>query len=83
MAFSDHIESLIDKSAKILASEKNVIHDECTRFNTIYIGNIKPDSVTFELRPTLPALARKLGYDLNRFFQDRDFNYEKTLEYRL
>jgi len=35
MAFSDHIESLIDKSAKILASEKNVIHDECTRFNTI------------------------------------------------
>ena len=83
MAFSDHIESLIDKSARILASEKNVIRDECTRFNTIYIGNIQPDLVTFELQPTLPALARKLGYDLNRFFQDRDFNYEKTLEYRL
>jgi hypothetical protein len=83
MPFNDHLEFMINKAMRILESEENVIRDEFTRFNTIYVGNIKPGRVTFELQPTLPAIAKALGYDLDRFFQDRDFNFEKTIEYRL
>jgi len=83
MAFNERIETLIEKSVAVLRSEQNVIRDEFTRFNTIYVGNIQPDRVTFELQLTLPAIARELNYDLERFFQERDFNFEKTLEYRL
>ncbi len=83
MPLNDHLESMIDQAMGILDSEENVIRDEFTRFNTIYVDNIKSERVTFELQPTLPAIAKTLGYDLDRFFQDRDFNFEKTLEYRL
>jgi hypothetical protein len=84
MAFGDRLESLIEKAVGILNTEENVIRDEFTRFNTIYVDNIKPGrAVAFELQPTLPAIAKALEYDLERFFQDRDFNFEKTLEYRL
>ena len=83
MAFNDQIEALIQKAVGILDTEENVIRDEFTRFNTIYVGNIQKDRVTFELQLTLPAIARTLGYGLDQFFQDRLFNFEKTLEYRL
>jgi hypothetical protein len=83
MAFSDEIELLIEKAAKIVQTGDNVIKDEFTRFNTIYIGNIKKDRVTFELQLTLPEIARVMKFDLERFFQDRLFNFQKTLEYRL
>ena len=83
MVFNDRIEALIEQVVKVLDTEDNVIRDEFTRFNTIYVGNIQPGRVTFELQLTLPAIAQELGYDLGRFFQDRLFNFEKTLEYRL
>ena len=83
MTFPDRVEKMIEKAASILDAEKNVIRDEFTRFNTIYVGNIQADQVTFELQLTLPEIARVMKYDLNRFYQDRDFNFEKTLEYRL
>jgi len=83
MAFNDRIEELIEKSMTVLDTHDNVIKDEFTRFNTIYIGNQKDDRVTFELQLTLPEISRVMSYDLDRFYQDRDFNFEKTLEYRL
>ncbi len=84
MPFNDHLESLIDKAVHILNTEENVIRDEFTRFNTIYVDNIKPGRApAFELQPTLPAISKALNFDLEQFFQDRDFNFEKTLEYRL
>jgi hypothetical protein len=83
MAFNDEIERLIEKAENILRTEDNVIKDEYTRFNTIYIGNIKKERVTFEVQPTLPEIARIMHFDLERFFQDRLFNFQKTLEYRL
>jgi hypothetical protein len=83
MAFNDEIEQLVEQAVQILATGDNVITDEFTRFNTIYIGNIKPDRVTFELQLTLPEIARVLNYDLERFFQDRLYNFQKTLEYRI
>jgi hypothetical protein len=83
MPFTDEIEKLVDRSVSILETDDNVIKDEYTRFNTIYVGNEKPGRVTFELQLTLPEIARQLNYDLDRFFKDRYFNFEKTLEYRL
>jgi hypothetical protein len=78
MSFSDPVEKLIERAVNILHTGENVIQDEFTRFNTIYIGNIHPDRVTFELQLTLPEIARVLNYDLDRFFQDRDFNFEDS-----
>ncbi len=83
MAFNDEIEQLVEKAVQILQTSDNVITDEFTRFNTIYIGNIKKERVMFELQLTLPEIARVMNYDLERFFQDRLFNFQKTLEYRL
>ena len=83
MPFNDEIEKLIEKAVDILNVNDNVIKDEYTRFNTIYIGNIKKEQVTFELQLTLPEISRVMNYDLERFFQDRDYNFQKTLEYRL
>ena len=83
MSFTDEIERRVEQAVSVLQTDDNVIRDEYTRFNTIYVGNIKPDRVTFELQLTLPEIAHVLQYDLDRFFQDRDFNFEKTLEYRL
>jgi hypothetical protein len=83
MAFTDEIEQLVEKAVQILNAGDNVIKDEFTRFNTIYIGNIKEKQVTFELQLTLPEIARVMNYDLERFFQDRLFNFQKTLEYRI
>ena len=83
MPFTDRVEEMIEKAVRILNTDKNIINDEFTRFNTIYVGNIKKDRVTFELQLTLPEIARVMHYDLDRFFQDRYFNFEKTLEYRL
>lgn len=83
MPFSDELEGLVDRAAAVLATDADVIRDEYTRFNTIYIGHHKADQVTFELQLTLPEIARVLKYDLDRFWNDRDFNFQKTLEYRL
>ena len=83
MPFSDAIERLIEKTMGVMKTRKNVIKDEFTRFNTIYVGNQKEDRVTFELQLTLPEISRVMNYDLDRYFQDRDFNFEKTMEYRL
>ena len=83
MAFTERVEEMIGKAELILGTETNVIKNDFTRFNTIYVGNIKTDRVTFELQPTLPEISRFMKYDLNRFFQDRYYNFEKTLEYRL
>jgi len=83
MPFTDSVEKIIEKAVRILKTDTNIIKDEFTRFNTIYVGNIKEDQVTFELQLTLPEIARVLHYDLDRFYQDRYFNFEKTLEYRL
>jgi hypothetical protein len=83
MGFNDQTEAMIEKAVHILDTESNVIRDEFTRFNTIYVGNVNKERVTFELQLTLPAIAKALGYNLERFFQDRLFNFEKTLEYRL
>jgi hypothetical protein len=83
MPFNDHVEEMIERAVGILNTEENVIVDEFSRFNTIYVSNIRPDRVTFEIQLTLPEIARVMGYDLNRFYQDRDFNFEKTLEFRL
>ncbi len=66
-----------------MAGSGHIIRDEFTRFNTIYIGNIISGKVNCEIQLTLPAIAKLLGYDLERFFKDRDFNFEKTLEYRI
>ena len=67
MAFSDGIERLVEKAVQILQTGDNVIKDEFTRFNTIYIGNIKKERVTFEIQLTLPEVARVMKYDLERF----------------
>jgi hypothetical protein len=83
MPFSDAIERLIEKTMEVMKTRENVIKDEFTRFNTIYVGNQKEDRVTFELQLTLPEISRVMNYDLDRYFQDRDFNFEKTMEYRL
>jgi len=83
MAFTAEIEALVEKAAQIVKSNSNVIKDEYTRFNTIYIGNIQKERVTFELQLTLPEIARVMSFDLERFFQDRMFNFQKTLEFRL
>ena len=83
MSFNDETEQLIEKAVEIINSHDNIIKDEFTRFNTIYVGNIKKDRVTFELQLTLPEISRVMNYDLDRFFQDRDFNFQKTLEYRV
>ena len=60
MPFSDPVEKLIEKSVSILRDGENISQDEFTRFNTIYIGNIHPERVTFELQLTLPEIARVL-----------------------
>ena len=83
MELSDEIEALVEQAAAVVSAGGNVIRDEYTRFNTIYVGNVRPDRVTFELQLTLPEIARVMGYDLDRFFQDRDFNFQQTLAYRL
>ena len=83
MSFSDAIERLIEKTMGVMKTSENVIKDEFTRFNTIYVGNQKEDRVTFELQLTLPEISRVMNYDLDRYFKDRDFNFEKTMEYRL
>ncbi len=80
---SDHQEELVERAVQIMAGSEHVIRDEFTRFNTIYIGNIISGKVNCEIQLTLPAIAKLLGYDLDRFFKDRDFNFEKTLEYRI
>jgi hypothetical protein len=80
---SDHQEEIVEKAVQIMAGSEYVICDEFTRFNTIYIGNIISGKVNCEIQLTLPAIAKLLGYDLDRFFKDRDFNFEKTLEYRI
>jgi hypothetical protein len=49
MPFTDRIEKLIEKSVHVLDTDADVIKEEFTRFNTIYVGNIKKDRVTFEL----------------------------------
>jgi hypothetical protein len=77
---SDRQEQLVEKAVQIMASSEHVICGEFTRFNTIYIGNIARDKVNCEIQLTLPAIARLLEYDLDRFFKDRDYNFEKTLE---
>lgn len=83
MTFTDETELLIEKTVDILTNHPNAIKDEFTRFNTIYVGNIQKDRVTFELQLTLPEISRVMNYDLDRFYQDREFNFQKTLEYRI
>ncbi|RQV97094.1 hypothetical protein EH221_04145, partial [bacterium] len=83
MKFTDETESLIEKATDILADHDNIIKDEFTRFNTIYVGNIQKDRVTFELQLTLPEISRVMNYDLEKFYQDREYNFQKTLEYRI
>jgi hypothetical protein len=80
---SDRQERLVEQAVQILANSEHVICDEFTRFNTIYIGNIASGEVNCEIQLTLPAIAKLLGYGLDRFFKDRDCNFERTLEYRL
>ena len=63
MPFTDHVESMIEKASDILKTDKNVIKNEFTRFNTIYVGSIKKNRVTFELQLTLPEIARVMKYE--------------------
>ena len=61
MPFNDAIEKLIEKTIGVLETSENVIKDEFTRFNTIYVGNQKEDRVTFELQLTLPEISKNNG----------------------
>ena len=83
MFFSEYQEELIEKCSNILQKEDNVIVDEFTKFNTIYIGNIAPNKVNVEIQLSYPEMARVIDMDLNRFFKDRMYNFEKTMEYRI
>lgn len=83
MTFKDNEEEIIERAVHVLNTEQNTIREDFTRYNTIYVGNIKEGRVIFELQLTLPEIARVMGFDLNRFYHDRNFNFIKTLEYRL
>ena len=83
MSFTDKQEQLIERTVEITKSADNVIMDEFNRFNTIYVGNISKERVNFEIQLMYPAIANTLNYDLERYFQDQYYNFEKTLEYRI
>ncbi len=83
MAFSDQQEQLIQRAVEITNEADNVIMDEYTRFNTIYVGNVAKERVNFEIQLMYPAIAKLLDYDLGRYFDDQYYNFEKTLEYRI
>jgi hypothetical protein len=83
MAFTDTQEKLIERAEEIVKECDKVIVDEYTRFNTIYVGNIKKDRVNLEIQLMYPAIAKLLNYDLNRYYQDQYYNFEKTMEYRI
>ncbi len=80
---TDRQEELVEQTVQIMARAENVIRTDFTRFNTIYISNISPQRVHCEVQLTPPAIAQLLGYVLDRFYPDRDFNFEKSLEYRI
>ena len=83
MFFSDYQEELIEKCVKILQNEKKAIKNDFTKFNTIYVGNIEPNKVNVEIQLMYPEMAKTLNFDLNKFFKDRMYNFEKTLEYQI
>ena len=58
MPFTDHVEEMIEKTAGIQKTGKNVVKDEFTRFNTIYVVSIKKYWVTFYIHLFLPEIAR-------------------------
>jgi hypothetical protein len=83
MHFSDTLEKLIDKSAEILQKGERCIAGDYTLFNTIFIENISPDKLNVEIQLAHPEMAKVMSFDLNRYYQDRLYNLEKTLEYRI
>jgi hypothetical protein len=83
MAFNDKQERLIERAVEITKQADNVIMDDYTRFNTIHVGNVSKDRVNFEVQLMYPLIAKTLGYDLEKYYQDPYYNFEKTLEYRI
>jgi uroporphyrinogen-III decarboxylase len=83
MPFTDQQERIIEKSQAILTRSDHVIIDAFTRFNTIYIGNISKDRVNVEIQLMYPAIAKLLDFDLEKYYQDPYYNFEKTMEYRV
>jgi hypothetical protein len=84
MAFSDYQEKIIEKVLKILREDKNAIKNEFSRFNTIYpSANINKDHLNIEIQIEDNVIAKVMKFDLDRFFSDRYYNFEKTFEYRL
>ncbi|MCL4385496.1 MAG: hypothetical protein M1326_04185 [Cyanobacteria bacterium] len=83
MPFNDKQEEIIEKAQNIIKKNENVIMDEFNRFNTIDIGNIKKDRINCEIQLMYPEIARVMNFDLDRYFKDRYYNFEKTFEYRI
>lgn len=83
MSFNDKQEQLIERAVEITKKADNVIMDDYTRFNTIYVGNVSKDRINFEIQLMYPLISQVLDYDLERHYQDPYYNFEKTLEYRI
>jgi len=83
MSLTDRQEEIIEEALKIMSKNKNVIRDEFNRFNTIYIGNINKEKVNCEVQLMYPEIAKILKFDLDKFYKDRNYNFEKTFEYQI
>ena len=83
MPFSKKQEDIVEKAVSIINSGDNVIMDEFNRFNTMDIGNISKDKVNCEIQLMYPEIAKILKYDLDKYYKDRYYNFEKTFEYRI
>ena len=81
--FTKGQEEIIEKAASIINSNDNIIWDEFNRFNTIDIGNISKDKVNCEIQLMYPEITKILKYDLDKYYKDRYYNFEKTFEYRI